>query len=141
MGLLFTRDDLRKTIDHLLTWGRHKRGGELEQFNRTGSKLKIGSRTFSICYPKSDDPNQLFPKPGLHSFVLVSETLKSRLWNNILGRGTASADDFQNAIDTHIGGLSGWHQKAHAEPIADDVKSMVEQSDIFRVYSVTLGPR
>ena len=80
----------------------------------------------------------MFPTPGLQAYVLLEEPLWSRLKSNFLGRGNASESEFDVAVEKHIENQKGWLRMVIAQPIATDVKSVVEQTDILRVYFVRL---
>jgi len=134
----FNRSDIIKLIDHSATRWRHWQEEELQQFNNIGPVVAVDARSFRIRHQRSNDPNEMFPTPGLQAYVLVAETLWSRLKSNFLGRGNADEADFSAAIEAHIGNQKGWLGMTIAQPVADDVKSVVEQTDILRVYFVRL---
>ena len=74
---LTVKNDALKVADHGATWWRHWRANELQQFNRKGPIVKVGSRSFKIRHLRSDESNEMFPNPGLPGYVLVQERL---LW-------------------------------------------------------------
>lgn len=134
----FNRNDALKVVDHGTTWWRHWRAKELQQFNKKGPIVKVGARSFQILHERSDESDKMFPRPGLNGHVLVQERLRSRFCNGFLNRGTATSDQFQGAIDSHIANQSGWLTFAKAQPVAEDVESVVEHADIYRLYYVSL---
>lgn len=137
----FDRTDILKVIDHVATRWRHWNAGELQQFNRKGLAIKVGIRAFRIHHERSDDPDKMFPRPGLNGYILVEERLRSRSWNNFLNRGAATDEQFRAAIDAHIAKQTGWLRTVEQELVAEDVKSVVEYTDIYRVFHVWVpGP-
>ena len=137
-SIFINRSDALRVADHGFTWWRHWRAKELDQFNEQGSVVKVGCRSFTIRHGRSDEPDKIVTGVGVHGYVLVQERLRSRFFNGYLNRGAATEDQFQSAIDTHIGGQSGWLGQVTAEPVAQDVKSVIEQTDIYRVFYVSL---
>lgn len=137
----FNRNDLLKVIDHGATWWRHWHNKELQQFNKKGPVIKVGTRSFRIHHERSDDSDKMFPRPGLNGYILVEERLRSRFWNNFLNRGASTDKQFRTAVNTHISAQTGWLSTVEAVLAAKDVKSVVEHTDIYRIFHVWVpGP-
>jgi hypothetical protein len=133
------RSDFLKVLDHGATWWRHWHDQELQQFNTEGPVIDVGPRSFQIRHQRSDDPEKMFREDGLlRAYLLVAERVWSRLKNNFLGRGAATGEQFRAAVETHIANQKGWHSVVKAQPVAERVKSVIEHSDIYRVYLVSL---
>lgn len=138
VSIFVNRSDILRVADHGLTWWRHKRAKELGQFNKQGPVIEVGSRSFTIRHELSAEPDNMLPRVGVHGHVLVQERLWSRFKNGYLNRGAASRDQFQAAIDAHIANQSGWYRTAKAKPVAEDVKSVLEYSNIYMLFYVYL---
>ena len=131
------RSDFVKLVDHGVTYWRHWRANEMQQFNNSGPVVRIGARSFRIYHERSNQPGDMFPRPGLQTYILVAECLWSRLKNNFLGRGAATEVNFLAAIETHIANQKGWLNMVKPRPVAENVKSVLEHTNIFRVYFVS----
>ena len=140
LSIFINRSDVLRVADHGLTWWRHKRAKELDQFNKDGQVVNAGSRSFTIRHERSDETDRIVSRVGVHGYVLVQERLRSRFWNGYLNRGPATGDQFQAAMDAHIASQSGWLRMVKARPVAEDVKSVVEHADIYRLFYVSLWP-
>jgi len=136
-----TRSDLVKVLDHAATWWRHWYAQELQQFNITGPVVRIGTRSFQIHHERSNDADKMFPRPGLNTYLLVEERLRSRSWNNLWNRGAATDAQFGAAVEHHIANQKGWLRFVKFEAAAENVKSVLEHTDIYRLYHVWVaGP-